>query len=321
RSESWLNTMEVPLKPNTRNFSFNEDSTSPQAGTAVQTQIGQAIQTLGLSMSEGRIYLHLARIGPQRAREVSDSLSIHRTETYQLLTSLQNRGLVTATFSHPIKYMAQRFEKALDILTGLERERLKAMENKRNQLMKLWKSLPKPEHEEQQQKEGFQILSGILSINRRSQELIDNAKESLLISGNEADMIRLYDRGILDHVLALSKKRVHTLILTSKTNTVLELLDRFDSSRIRFASPYTSFLPSIILADDKELLHLLSVGTRPKREAVALWTNYQTIALTMRVLFDQLTSYKPQEFDKISFKNIADIEESLDLVQAHAKWI
>lgn len=38
-----------------------------------------------LSRNEIKVYLYLARSGVQKAREISDALALHRTETYRIL--------------------------------------------------------------------------------------------------------------------------------------------------------------------------------------------------------------------------------------------
>jgi sugar-specific transcriptional regulator TrmB len=66
--------------------------------------------------NEVKVYIYLARTGEHKASEISEALSLHRTETYRILRDLEKRGLVSSVFEKPLKFTAAPFEKALDIL-------------------------------------------------------------------------------------------------------------------------------------------------------------------------------------------------------------
>ena len=78
--------------------------------------IEETLMKLGLSKNEARVYLFLARAGEKKASEISEALSLHRTETYRILRDLEKRGLVSSVFEKPLKFIATPFEKAMDIL-------------------------------------------------------------------------------------------------------------------------------------------------------------------------------------------------------------
>ena len=120
-------------------LSKEESVFAPQVGMSesLRIHIGQVMQSLGFSANERRIYLLLVRVGPLRANELSAALLLDRKETYHLLTSLQNRGLVAATFTRPLRYAAEKFEKALDMLSRLEPERVEALKFAKRQLLRL----------------------------------------------------------------------------------------------------------------------------------------------------------------------------------------
>ena len=243
---------------------------------------------MGLSSNEGRIYLHLAKTGPQRAREVSECLSIHRTETYHLLSSLLNKGLLTATFQHPVQFEAVSFEKALNILTDIERDKVKSIERKRPHLLNLWRLLPKNLNQPLI-KEGFQILGGLTRVYHKTAEMIKDSKKSLLICGGEADIIRLHQNGVLDSITAAAKRSLEFRIVTCETPVCVELLKRIRSNSLRLLSRQISYLPHFFVQDSKETLFMLSPGVRAKREATALWTNYGALVEAMSILFHELS--------------------------------
>ena len=51
--------------------------------------IENALAKLGLSKNEIRVYVYLARTGMLKASEISEVISLHRTETYRILRDLE----------------------------------------------------------------------------------------------------------------------------------------------------------------------------------------------------------------------------------------
>lgn len=105
-------------------------------------ELRRELENFGLPPKEARVLIHLSRYGPLKAPEVAQALSIHKTETYHVLTDLQNKGLVVATFEYPMKFAAVSFDKALSVLIEQERKRLMEFERRKHELCRLWKSLP-----------------------------------------------------------------------------------------------------------------------------------------------------------------------------------
>src|SRR5579885_2294169 len=108
-----------------------------------------------------KLRIELSKFG-LTANQVSKSLKIPRTETYHLLTNLQNRGIVLASFQHPIKFAALPLEKAINVLINAEKERVKQLENQEKSLIELWNVLPGYNIKQDYVKDGkFQMLQGI----------------------------------------------------------------------------------------------------------------------------------------------------------------
>ena len=93
---------------------------------------------LGLTQNESKVYLYLDKIGPKKAKEISQCLKLARTQTYHLLTTLQNKGLVTVIFDRPTKFEGIEFEKVLDILINYEQKRVEKLQLMRGELSELW---------------------------------------------------------------------------------------------------------------------------------------------------------------------------------------
>jgi len=70
-----------------------------------------------LNPLEVDIYVLLLENDARRINEIADLIGFDGTETYHLVSALQNKGLVTATFKHPIKFAAVPVSKAFKILS------------------------------------------------------------------------------------------------------------------------------------------------------------------------------------------------------------
>jgi sugar-specific transcriptional regulator TrmB len=167
--------------------------------------IANALQKLGLSKNEIRVYVYLARSGMRKASEISEAISLHRTETYRILRDLEKMGLVSSVFGKPLKFVATPFEKTLDLLIKTKKLRLQLLERKKKDLVNLWVSLPKPEVEFVK-REVFQILEGEEQINLKAEEILAKTKREIWVFISDADISRFYHSGFLDKLEKFAKK-------------------------------------------------------------------------------------------------------------------
>src|SRR2546430_15932034 len=120
------------------------------------------LSKFGLTSNQSKVFLFLEKYGPSTATQVSKTLKVPRTETYHLLTSLQNKGIVSATFQHPIKFSALTLDKAIGVLVNTEKERVKSLESQEKNLVELWSAIPNFRINQEDIKDGkFQMLQGV----------------------------------------------------------------------------------------------------------------------------------------------------------------
>jgi len=96
-----------------------------------------------LTPNQAKVYLFLSKIGVKTASEVSKSLSIPRTETYHLLSTLQQKGIIFSIFGKPTKFNAVGVEESLEILVNNEKNRINELDLGRKGIIKLWNIIPK----------------------------------------------------------------------------------------------------------------------------------------------------------------------------------
>lgn len=246
---------------------------------------------LGLSKNEVRVFMYLARTGEHKASEISEALSLHRTETYRILRDLEKKGLVSSVFEKPLKFIATPFEKAIDALIEIKKMKINLLEKKKESLVNLWLSLPQVEiaHE---RKEVFQILEGAEQISLKADELLNNVEKEVFIFMSEHDIANFYHSGILDKLEKLAKKNVKAQLLTSYSPKSCFFLEKMNLKKARYLlSEIKDELPTYILTDNEQLLLLIRTNDGKKKVA-ALWTNYGAFIKALKALFLELWNNK-----------------------------
>ncbi len=106
----------------------------------ISNSIQEILQKLGLTQNESKVYLYLNKNGSKKAKEIAQNQKIPRTQTYHLLTALQNKGIVVVISDRITKFEVIELEKVLDILINNELKRIEDLQSMRSELSKLWKA-------------------------------------------------------------------------------------------------------------------------------------------------------------------------------------
>jgi sugar-specific transcriptional regulator TrmB len=249
----------------------------------------------GLSNNEIRVYIHLARSGVRKAREISDALSLHRTETYRILRDLERRGIVSSILEKPLKFMATPFEETIDILIKAKKQTIKLLERQKKNLVNIWFSIPQQKIEPQS-KEVFQILEGEEQINLKADELLENSKKEIYLLAPDLDLLRLYHSGFTDKLEKFSGKRFQVRLLTNYSPKSRFIVDKMKLTDVKYLSSNVEELPSFIISDQGQILFSIKndndvqdVGVRRKKGRISsLWTNYEAFVKALKMLFFEL---------------------------------
>jgi sugar-specific transcriptional regulator TrmB len=122
--------VEIPKPLDSNNERYDLISNSAQ----------EILQKLGLTQNELKVYLYLNKNGSKKAKEIAQNQKIPRTQTYHLLTALQNKGMVIVVSDRITKFEGIEFEKVLDILINNELKRIEDLQSMRSELSELWKA-------------------------------------------------------------------------------------------------------------------------------------------------------------------------------------
>jgi sugar-specific transcriptional regulator TrmB len=252
--------------------------------------IESMFQNLGLSKNEIRVYVYLARSRERKASEVSEALSLHRTETYRILRDLEKRGLVSSVFEKPLKFIAISFESAINTLIGAKKLGIQRLERKKEDLINIWLSLPRPEVKVKR-KEVFQILEGIEQIDLKSNEILQTARREIEVFACEEDLARLYHSGFIDNLEKFSSKNLCIKLLTNNAPKSRFFIEKTRLNQVKYVPTDVSGVPSFILVDKEQLL--LTIRKRDhdndkRAKIAALWTNYDAFINALEKLFSEL---------------------------------
>jgi sugar-specific transcriptional regulator TrmB len=232
------------------------------------------------------VYLYIARTGEHKASEISEALSLHRTETYRILRDLEKKGLVSSVFEKPLKFIATSFERALDALIETRKMKINLLEKRKKNLVDVWLSLPKQETENGR-KEVFQVLEGEEQINLKADEILTDPKKEVFVFTSEHDIPNFYHSGFLDKLEKKSKENVNVRLLTNYSPKSCFFIEKIKLKKTKYSLSDVEGLPTFILVDDAQLLLLIRKDDVKKRVA-ALWTNYDAFIKALKALFLEL---------------------------------
>ena len=251
-------------------------------------QLQDQLAKFGLTGNQSKVYIYLGKYGSKSAPEVCRSLKLPRTETYHLLTALQNKGIVSATFQHPIKFKAISINKAVWILVNAEKERIKGLEKQEQDIQELWDKIPEFHNQKSEDKEDkFQVLQGINQIQSKIIEMVDNSKEKFLVFGSEKDYLRFYHADFLE---PLQKSKLDYKLLSACTEKTNYIFDDIDRNRVKQLGKDVEDKLCFMVKDNDEVLIFMKNAIYPTQLAVAMWTDSSAMVYSMKLLFDNTWS-------------------------------
>ena len=286
KKKSELMDDELDLLPIfTKSTSRNRISSDTLEHIDALKNIDQALSKFKLNKNEIRVYLYLARFGAHKAQSIAEALGVHRTEAYKILRRLEEQGLITRVMERPMKFLAVPFETVLDNLIEERRQKVYQMEQRKKELLKIWSSLPKPE-KVYKRKETFQVLEGRKHISVRLSELLINAENEFHIIVSDENLIWLYNTPFLDDIQKKAEKKGLTArIMTNYSPTSNYVLEQMEIGEGDFAYLQNEKIPGLFINDKKEMILFMS---NEQNNLNAMWTNYETLVESYRILFSLL---------------------------------
>jgi len=261
----------------------NESDTAMYKHKLTLDKIRNELINFGLTKSQAKVFIYLGKYGSKTASEIAKALQLPRTETYHLVNSLQNIGLVLAELDHPTKYSAMEMKEAVITLVKQEQERIDNLANREESISAMWQEIPFFAVETDESKsEKMQLLHGTGPITNKIKEMVNSSTDDFRIYGSVSDLLRMYHSDVLDWV---ESSPTNLKMIVSPLNKTPEFLSELNSSKIK-AIPSNAENKCFIVNDAKEVLIFMRNATHPSRETFAWWSDSETLVDMMSSLFD-----------------------------------
>lgn len=261
-----------------------------------QEKILKTLKILGLSKLEARIYVHLARRKPQKAKDIAQSLKLIKQQVYPTLKKLQSKGIVTSTLERPARFSAVPFKKMLDLYVKAKMEEAQSVQRNMEELIVDWESIKIGEKKDSTPK--FTVIEGRNYIYSRLKQMVQETKNHLSIITSVPNLLHADQFGVIDSGKDFMKKnaklRFITTLYENEINSVKLFLKNYQKSfnfEGRVPDLGQKLKNQIIIKDENEALFFidpledLNVGDK---ESTCLWTNSTTLVQAFTSLFEEL---------------------------------
>src|SRR5579872_328111 len=247
-------------------------------------KIKNELVKFGLTQNQSKVYVYLGKYGSKTAPEVVKSLGMPRTETYFILNTLQNKGIVAVEFSSPTRYTALPIEQAISTLINTEKENLDILARQEKEVSELWKEVPTFAVETTEIKQDrLQTMEGTGQIYSKLKEMIRTAREQIIIFGSEKDISRFYHAEIIEMAF---NSLIDTRIIISPALRMPDFLNEFDNKKIRVIPDEQNNNQCFVIKDSDEIVLFLRNATHPSHNVFAMWSNSKSLNEPLRKLFE-----------------------------------
>ncbi len=265
-------------------FDSTSDSTMYEHRLSLD-KLKDELSKFGLTSNQSKVYIFLGKYGSKTAPEVCKSLKLPRTETYHLLTSLQNKGVVSATFQHPIRFSAVPLDKAIWVLVNAEKERVNTLEKQEGNITELWNTIPEFTTTNVTKEDKFQMLQGINQINSKIKEMAGSTKKNFFVLGSEKDYLKFYHSDFFELV---DNSKIDLKLLTAPSEKIMYIFDEINRDKVRKMSDGIQDNLCFITKDDEEILFFIKNASQASQQMTAIWTDAASMVYSMNILFSQV---------------------------------
>ena len=255
---------------------------------AVEEREIMALERIGLSEYECRLYLSLIRQGPSKASQLSFFGQVPRTKAYGAIKELQRKGLLRIIPGKPELYEAVSPNESLFPLIAKKNRELKDSEEVVQSLAVTFEASKYTKRETPEQSQEFWKMDGRQAIYSKLNQVMLDASKTIDYSTSETGLIRAYKA----HADALERARkrgttVHLLSpITAANNAVAK-----EFSEIVELKPAERPLDHFVSIDSKQLIVF---ECRPEDANMraghdsAIWTTNRLLVEVFEHLFDEV---------------------------------
>jgi len=273
----------------------------------------KTLESLGFTQLDAKVYVFLAKKGPQKAGDVAKCLKIPKQSIYFIIRHLQNDGIVTSTVERPARFSAVPFEKVLDLFVNAKMEEAKQIQRNKEEILSDWQSITPTETDEATPK--FAVLEGRNTIFSKIQQMVKQTKKHLLTMMAVPNLVRAEQFGLFDAAFAHPMRnsiqfRLLTELSEQDIDAVRNLLKRTPKLglglEIRALDLGLKLNSRMIIRDYEEAIFFINRGAdlqATEKDDVCLWTNCKSLVDSFTAVFEDL------------WRNSTDIEKKITEIE------
>ena len=256
-------------------------------------KINESLIHYGLTPNQSKVYLYLTKTGEKTASGISKNLNIPRTESYHLLNSLEQKGIIFSIFGKPTKFNSVPIDDALTIIIDNEKNRILDLELKKERILTLWNTIPKHvDDSENIDGNKFQILQGRNSILVKIERMVKTPEKEIMVLGSDTNFIKFYHT---EFVNLLKKTKAELQVLTTYSKKGQFALDGIPLNNIKKLDESNRHNFSFIIKDDSEVVFFINSGSS---ELMAIWTDSKSFVSTLKSLFKLIWRKSPYVLER-----------------------
>jgi len=104
------------------------------------------LESSGFKSDEAKVYIYLAKIGPQTIKEITRGLRISEKKSIPVLSSLREKGVVITCLKLRTQFSALSIEKVLDIQVKRSVNQAKSITEAKAELIACWQKMETQNH-------------------------------------------------------------------------------------------------------------------------------------------------------------------------------
>lgn len=222
----------------------------------------EALERLGLSTYEAKVFIALQKLGTGTARDVARVTDVPRPQVYGTAERLEELGLVELQRSTPMQYRPVAVEEA--------RSRLReSFESDQEAAFDYIDDVRSEFSDEDEEREDVWTVRDVSTVNERVARLVGTADESLLLGVHDDSLV---DGAVADAVVERAQRGVDVTIVSADD----AVHDRFAGADVAVRRPTSAQRVDRngrVLVVDRDTVLLSVLGTGPDGlSETAIWS-------------------------------------------------
>ncbi|MEE8132637.1 MAG: helix-turn-helix domain-containing protein [Nitrososphaerales archaeon] len=240
----------------------------------------KAMESLGLTDYEMRVYISLLNDGTMTAQELSKKSGVPYSKIYEVVGKLGDKGWLDSDSSRPTKYYPKAPSSALEAM----RMRIEN-QVRENESILIQELTSVYERSGGKEKPEIWVLRGIYNIGAKVKEIIQNCEKELLLA--LPAVTESVTKPLQPTLRALHEKGIKITILASESATIDSVKALYRIGEVRLKN---SMFGGGVISDGRQVIMLLSAeksGTNDYK-ALAIWAEHTGLANFAKEYFEYL---------------------------------